>query len=76
MITTLAIWWDQMTYRYYKTWREVMGLALMAFLEPFVYHPLIVFFALRGYYFFIVGKKHTWGNMQRQGFGQKKTTAA
>ncbi|HEU4552507.1 MAG TPA: glycosyltransferase family 2 protein [Chitinophaga sp.] len=74
MITTLAIWWDQMTYRYYKTWREVMGLALMAFLEPFVYHPLIVFFALRGYYFFILGKKHTWGNMQRQGFGQRKTT--
>jgi cellulose synthase/poly-beta-1,6-N-acetylglucosamine synthase-like glycosyltransferase len=72
MITTLAVLWDQKTYPYYKTWREVVGLALMAFIEPFVYHPLIVFFALRGYYFFMIGKKHSWGNMQRQGFGKKK----
>lgn len=72
MITTLAILWDQITYKHYKTWKEVIGLALMAFLEPFVYHPLIVFFALKGYFNFITGKKHSWGNMQRQGFGQRK----
>jgi cellulose synthase/poly-beta-1,6-N-acetylglucosamine synthase-like glycosyltransferase len=72
MITTLAVLWDQKTYHYYKTWREVIGLALMAFIEPFVYHPLIVFFALRGYYFFMIGKKSNWGNMQRQGFGKRK----
>lgn len=72
MITTLAVLWDQITYKHYKTWREVIGLALMAFIEPFIYHPLIVFFALRGYFNFVTGKKHTWGNMQRQGFGQKK----
>lgn len=70
MITTLAICWDQLTYRYYRSWREVMGLALMAYLEPFIYHPLIMFFALRGYWFFLTGKKTPWGNMQRQGFGQ------
>lgn len=72
MITTLAILWDQITYKHYKTWKEVIGLALMAFLEPFVYHPLIVFFALKGYFNFMTGKKHSWGNMQRQGFGQRK----
>ncbi len=72
MITTLAILWDQITYKHYKTWKEVIGLALMAFIEPFVYHPLIVFFALKGYFNFITGKKHSWGNMQRQGFGQRK----
>jgi hypothetical protein len=44
----------------------------MAFIEPIIYHPLIVFFALRGYYFFITNRKHVWGNMQRQGFGQQK----
>lgn len=76
MITTLAIWWDQMTFRYYKTWKEVLGLAMMAFLEPIIYHPLIVFFALRGYWFFLIGKKHSWGNMQRQGFGKKKVQTA
>ena len=49
MITTLALLWDQVTFRYYKTWGEVMGLCLMAFLEPFVYHPLILFFSIKGY---------------------------
>lgn len=72
MISTLALLWDQLTFRYYKTWREVMGLSMMAFIEPLVYHPLIVFYALKGYYNFATGRKHTWGNMQRQGFGQKK----
>ncbi|TDW97551.1 glycosyltransferase family 2 protein [Dinghuibacter silviterrae] len=71
MITTFAILWDQITYRYYKTWHEVVGLASMAFLEPIIYHPLIVFFAIRGYFYFITGRKHVWGNMQRQGFGQR-----
>ena len=69
MITTLALLWDQITFKYYKTWGEVIGLCLMAFLEPFIYHPLILFFALKGYFNFILGRKHVWGNMQRQGFG-------
>ena len=73
-ITTMALLWDQVTFKYYKTWKEVIGLCLMAFLEPFVYHPLIVFFSIKGYFNFITGRKHVWGNMQRQGFGtaQKK----
>ena len=73
-ITTLAILWDQVTFRYYKTWGEVMGLCLMEFLEPIFYHPFIVFFSLKGYFSYITGRRHTWGDMQRQGFGtqQKK----
>ena len=72
MITTLALLWDQVAFKYYKTWGEVLGLCLMAFLEPFIYHPLILFFALKGYLNFITGRKHVWGNMQRQGFGQQQ----
>ncbi len=77
MITTLALLWDQITFKYYKTWGETIGLCLMAFIEPFIYHPLIVFFAIKGYFNFITGRQHTWGNMQRQGFGmqKKKSTA-
>ncbi len=76
MITTVALLWDQITFKYYKTWGETIGLCLMAFIEPFVYHPLIMFFALNGYFNFIIGKKHVWGNMQRQGFSptKKKST--
>jgi cellulose synthase/poly-beta-1,6-N-acetylglucosamine synthase-like glycosyltransferase len=80
MITTLALLWDQITFKYYKTWGETIGLCLMAFLEPFIYHPLIMFFAIKGYFNFITGRKHVWGNMQRQGFGmqpsKKKGVAA
>lgn len=68
MITTLAILYDQITFRYYNTWRDVLLLCLTPFLEFFIYHPLIVFFSLRGYYFFLTGKKAGWGNMQRRGF--------
>jgi len=70
MITLIAVYWDQIVNKSYKTWKEVVGLSLMAFLEPIIYHPLIVFFALKGYFFFITGRKHSWGNMQRRGFGQ------
>jgi cellulose synthase/poly-beta-1,6-N-acetylglucosamine synthase-like glycosyltransferase len=73
MLTNLAVFWDQRVHRNYNTWREVFGLSLMAFIEPFIYHPLNVFFSLRGYLFFIVGKKTVWGNMQRQGFGRIRT---
>ncbi|MBA3827467.1 MAG: glycosyltransferase [Taibaiella sp.] len=72
MISTLALLWDQVTFRYYKTWREVIGLCLMAFIEPFIYHPLILFFALRGYFFFLTRRQLVWGSMQRREFGQQK----
>nr|WP_295871175.1 glycosyltransferase family 2 protein [uncultured Chitinophaga sp.] len=71
MITTIAILWDQLTFRYYKTWREVLFLCMTSFLEFIIYHPIIVYFSLRGYYNFLTGKRVTWGNMQRQGFGKK-----
>ena len=72
MITTLALLWDQITFKYYKSWKETIGLCLMAFLEPFIYHPLIVFFSMKGYFNFVTGRKHTWGDMQRQGFGSQQ----
>jgi cellulose synthase/poly-beta-1,6-N-acetylglucosamine synthase-like glycosyltransferase len=72
MITTAAVLWDQMAFRYYKSWREVLFLCSTALMEFIFYHPLIVIFSLRGYYYFLTGKKHSWGDMQRQGFGQAK----
>ncbi|HJT74141.1 MAG TPA: glycosyltransferase [Chitinophaga sp.] len=76
MITTIAILWDQLTFRYYKTWREVAYLCMTPFMEFFLYHPLIVFFALRGYFNFLTGRKSTWGNMQRRGFRSTQPGAA
>ncbi len=79
MISTIAVLWDQLTFQYYKTWTDVVRIASMVFIEMIVYHPLIVIFALRGYFFQIFNRKHTWGNMQRRGFkpsSAASTTAA
>ena len=79
MISSLAVLWDQLTFQYYKTWKDVVRIASMVFVEMLIYHPLIVIFALRGYYFHLSNRKHTWGNMQRRGFKEStatKTTAA
>lgn len=72
MISSLSVLWDQLTFQYYKTWRDVVGIISMVFIEMLIYHPLIVVFALRGYYFHLSNRTHTWGNMQRRGF--KKAT--
>ena len=81
MISSLAVLWDQLTFQYYKSWKDVVRIASMVFIEMILYHPLIVIFALRGYYFHLANRKHTWGNMQRRGFKEstaepKPTTAA
>lgn len=72
MISSLSVLWDQLTFQYYKTWRDVLSVISMVFIEMIIYHPLIVVFALRGYYFQLTNRTHSWGNMQRRGF--KKST--
>lgn len=72
MISSLSVLWDQLTFQYYKSWRDVASVASMVFIEMIIYHPLIVVFSLRGYFFHLSNRKHSWGNMQRRGF--KKTT--
>jgi cellulose synthase/poly-beta-1,6-N-acetylglucosamine synthase-like glycosyltransferase len=68
LISTIAILWDQLTFRSYTTWREALGLCLMPFLEMFIYHPLALYSSLRGYVFFLIRKKQVWGDMDRRGF--------
>lgn len=72
MISSLSVLWDQLTFQYYKTWKDVLSVISMVFIEMIIYHPLIVVFALRGYYFQLTNRTHSWGNMQRRGF--KKST--
>lgn len=73
MISSIAVLWDQLTERHYQKTSEVIGLCLTAFAEPFIYHPLIVFFSLKGYVQSIFRQKLVWGNMQRKGFSSSST---
>jgi cellulose synthase/poly-beta-1,6-N-acetylglucosamine synthase-like glycosyltransferase len=73
MISSFSVLWDQLTFQYYKTWKDVIRIVLMVFIEMLIYHPLIVIFSLRGYYFHLANRTHVWGNMQRRGFKKAET---
>ncbi len=70
-ISTLAILWDHINAKYYNNIWDVLRVSSMVLIEMLFYHPLIVVFALRGYFFQMINKTHTWGNMQRKGFQKK-----
>lgn len=67
-----SIFLDRKIFRYYKRSFSALGIASMAFIEPLIYHPIILYSALRGYYDEVTGKKKSWGEMVRKGFNQSK----
>ena len=72
MFGSLVILMDNVIKRQYETTKEIFQLWMMAFLEPFLYHPLQIFFSLKGYFKFITSSDMEWGTMTRQGY--KDTT--
>ncbi len=76
MITIISVLWDEVTGMQYARKREVFKLCLAALAEPFAYHPLVLFYALRGNWFFLTGRKLNWGVMTRIGFKKNKKKVA
>lgn len=68
MITLIAILWDDLVGMKYSSKRDVLKLCLGAIIEPFAYHPLVLFYSLRGNWFFFTKRKFAWGEMTRTGF--------
>jgi poly-beta-1,6-N-acetyl-D-glucosamine synthase len=67
---SLSVWavlFEEMTYHKYERKRDVLKLIGTAFLEPFLYHPLTVIWAIKGNWDFLRGKTG-WGIMDREGF--------
>lgn len=58
----------------YKTVKSYLWILLAAMAEPFIYHPMVVYFSIRGYWNYLLGKKAVWGEMTRKGFAKKETT--
>ncbi|MBV2227387.1 MAG: glycosyltransferase [Sphingobacterium mizutaii] len=56
----------------YRNFWEYLKLVFFATLEPFLYHPLVVFFTLKGYVQYITKKDFKWGQMTRQGYSPNK----
>lgn len=76
LITLISILIDDLLYKSYANYKELIVLILMVMIEPFVYHPLNVYASLKGYWFFFRQKEQKWGVMVRKGFAttQKVTS--
>ena len=67
---SLSVWavlFEEMTFHKYEKKRDVLKLIGTAFLEPFLFHPLTVAWAIKGNWDYLRGKRG-WGKMVREGF--------
>ncbi|ERM81585.1 glycosyl transferase family 2 [Rhodonellum psychrophilum GCM71 = DSM 17998] len=69
MISSFSILFEQIAYNNYKDKKDLRKLLITVLLEPFVIHPKIVFWGLKGHWDFIRGKGG-WGIMIRAGFNK------
>lgn len=68
--SAFSILYEEMSYHQYKNKRDILKLFTSAFIEPFVYHPMNLWWSIRGNIDFLTGKK-SWGEMTRKGFAKK-----
>ncbi len=70
--TSYAILYDQLTFRKYKGRVQAMTLFLTALIDPIIYHPLTLYWSIRGNLAYLKGSK-SWGDQERKGFEKKKS---
>jgi cellulose synthase/poly-beta-1,6-N-acetylglucosamine synthase-like glycosyltransferase len=67
LFSVFAILMEVLTYNQYKRRNEIIKLVLTALEEPFIFHPFVVWSAVKGN-IDLLRKKESWGEMSRQGF--------
>ena len=75
-VNTMCITYDNYTQRIYSKRRWYAWLMVPSILEAFIYHPLTVIFALKGYWSYITTGDFKWGEMKRKGFKKEADAAA
>jgi poly-beta-1,6-N-acetyl-D-glucosamine synthase len=70
-LTYWAVLFEELSFHRYTRRRDVGKMLFTAFLEPVFYHPMILFFSLRGNIKFFKGEK-SWGKMDRIGFMEEQ----
>ena len=58
---------EVMSYHQYKKPSDILKLVLVAFIEPFLFHPIIVYANVCGIIDYL-RKNNDWGVMTRSGF--------
>jgi cellulose synthase/poly-beta-1,6-N-acetylglucosamine synthase-like glycosyltransferase len=70
LFSIVAIVSEELTYHQYKKKGTGFHLIMIAFLEPFVNHPFILYAAIRGNIDYYFNKKKKWGAMTRKGMAK------
>jgi len=74
-ISVFALLAEETSFFKYTNKRDVVKMIGIALIEPFWFHPRVVWWAIKGNWDLFKGKK-SWGEMTRQGFVQYKKKAA
>lgn len=69
--STWAILYEELTFHRYERKMDVLRLWIAALLEPFILHPISLFFAVKGNIEYLMGNR-SWGKMERKGFLHQK----
>ena len=69
--STYAILYEELTFHRYNRQAHIFKLLVAAIIEPLIYHPCNVYWALKGNIAYFRGEKG-WGAMDRAGFQKKK----
>ncbi|UJH92066.1 glycosyltransferase [Antarcticibacterium sp. 1MA-6-2] len=68
LFSTVSVFMYVKNFRHYSTGKQVAELLLACYLEPFLYHPVMLYGQMKGYYKKLFGIKSGWGTMTRKGF--------
>ncbi len=68
-----AILWDMYSYNQYTKTKDILILVLCALIEPFTFHLIVVWAAVRGNYKKLFKIKSGWGTITRKGFTKATT---
>lgn len=68
IFSTVAIFTYVRNFKHYNNPREIVELLLAAYLEPFLFHPILLYAQIKGYGKKIFKIRSGWGTMTRKGF--------
>ncbi|RIW14486.1 glycosyltransferase [Algoriphagus lacus] len=67
LVSSFSVLYEQIAFNHYKDKKDLRKLIWMIITEPFLVHPKVILWGLRGHLDFIKGKGG-WGSMIRTGF--------
>lgn len=70
LFSVIALFSEEISFHQYKKPKDMARLFVTALLEPIIFHPLTVWWSIKGNIDLILGKK-SWGEMSRVGFAKK-----